>query len=119
MALKSSKVEAPAKVYQCAHDLCNGNAIYRIKLPTGWGNVCRKHYDFHAQQEANKFCADSGLDAFEKKRSYCLQKMLMFGKVDPLTHWTKVINTPGLPMQTYETAKQALEFLKYRGREAA
>jgi hypothetical protein len=120
MAFKKSQQEPATRSHiQCAHDLCAHSAILRLKLPTGWANLCRHHYDFHAQREADKFCAENGLITLEQKRAFCLQKMLMFGKVDPVTHWEKVLATEGLSLYSYECAREALEFLKHRGREAA
>lgn len=79
MALKSSKHEAPLRTVACAHDLCPHSAIVRLKLEHGWACVCRHHYDFHAQRQANEFCVANGLQTLEQKRAYCLEKARAFG----------------------------------------
>lgn len=78
MALKSSKYE-PLRTVACAHDLCSDPAIARLKLEHGWACVCRHHYDFHAQRQANEFCAANGLQTFAEKRAFCLEKARAFG----------------------------------------
>jgi hypothetical protein len=79
MALKSSKQEAPLRTLPCAHDLCPNPAMVRLKLEHGWVCLCRHHYDFHAQRQANEFCAKNGLLTLEQKRGYCLEKARAFG----------------------------------------
>jgi hypothetical protein len=79
MALKILRSEVPRKVVSCAHDLCEHPAICRVKLEAGWADLCRHHYDFHAQRQANEFCAANGLITLEQKRAYCLEKARVFG----------------------------------------
>jgi len=78
MALKSAKPEVSPPV-PCAHDLCPHNAILRLKLEHGWANLCRKHYEFHAQRAAKEFCAKNGLESVEQMRTYCMEKARLFG----------------------------------------
>lgn len=59
----------------CAHTNCPHAAIVRLQLKTGWASLCRGHYEFHVQQEANEFCARSGLVTREQKYAFCKAKM--------------------------------------------
>ena len=62
----------------CAHDGCGDPAILSKKLPTGIANLCRKHYEFHTQQEANEFCKANGLGTREQKRDWIKSHMPNF-----------------------------------------
>lgn len=81
MALRSKQpASEPRPSVPCAHDLCPQPALVRVKLEQGWANLCRKHYEYHAQRQANEFCIANGLETLEQKRAYCMEKSKMFGQ---------------------------------------
>lgn len=59
----------------CAHTNCPHPAIVNLKLLTGWTMLCRGHYEFQAQREANEFCGRNGLLTREQKHAFCKAKM--------------------------------------------
>lgn len=95
----------------CAHDICQYPAIVRHQLKTGMANLCRNHYDMHTLQEAKDYCREQGLDTPEKLRQFCRDgfKRLASGQRNsPMDHWRNVLKTPGLPMATYDAAREVL-----------
>jgi len=62
----------------CAHDGCPDPAVLNKKLQTGIANLCRKHYEFHTQQEANEFCRARGLVTREQKFAWIKAHMPNF-----------------------------------------
>lgn len=61
----------PAK---CCYDVCNFDAICRIKTATGWANVCEKHYLAHFQKPADDYAESMGLVTLAKKRQFVREK---------------------------------------------
>lgn len=55
----------------CAYSMCDNTPVARVKLPTGWGMVCRQHYDLIALNSGMKACADAGLKTVEEKIEFC------------------------------------------------
>ena len=66
--------QLPAYRVHCAHADCAAPAICRIKVPTGWANLCDAHYDQHFLNQGNATCDRLGLDTPAKKRQYVLEK---------------------------------------------
>ena len=62
----------------CAYAGCDTTPIVRQKLSTGWANLCRKHYDAQAQERADAYCLENGLDTTEKKIAFCKEKLGVF-----------------------------------------
>ena len=57
----------------CAHENCPCDAILRLKLSTGWANLCREHYERHVRAEAKAWCVLMRLTDREAQRDYVLQ----------------------------------------------
>jgi len=63
---------------QCAHDGCAIDATIRMRLPTGWGSVCRPHAERHWQEEADDFCTHMDLDTRAKQHGFVKEKLAAF-----------------------------------------
>lgn len=59
----------------CVHESCASDAILSQRLPTGWANLCRHHYEFHHQRQADAFCAERGLVTVEQKQAWIKEKL--------------------------------------------
>jgi len=55
-------------------------AIVRMAAPTGWANLCRMHYDFEAERDAELFCDAQNLKTVFEKRAWVREKMGVFWK---------------------------------------
>jgi hypothetical protein len=55
----------------CAFIGCKTPAVVRLKKPTGWANMCEFHYSKDNVAEAERFCAERGLDTTAKKIAFC------------------------------------------------
>lgn len=98
----------PRPIVPCAHTDCAEPATIRVKLSTGWANLCKKHDLFHNQLEANEFCERNGLFTREQKIAWILKK-LRSPRPTPYEHWMSTMKTPGLIPQAYEMARNYLE----------
>ena len=71
---KSNPFVNVARAVVCAHEDCRTPAILRIKVPTGWANLCDAHYDQHFLNQGKATCERLGLDTVAKQRAYFLEK---------------------------------------------
>jgi hypothetical protein len=65
---------------QCAHGGCPTDATIRLKLRTGWADLCRHHYEFHIQQEADEFNRAHEFTTREEQREFFKEKLAGFGR---------------------------------------
>lgn len=75
-------VAAPEYV-PCAHDGCRESALCRIKMPTGWANLCMPHYEQHFARIGDAAMTAHGIDKHQdetasewKKRVFAHWKAL-------------------------------------------
>jgi len=73
-------IRDPAPSVPCAHDICTTPAITRQHLPSGWANLCRKHYEQHHQAHANDFCSEHRLTTAEDKQAWIAARIGKVGK---------------------------------------
>lgn len=73
--MRSATERELAPAVRCAHDICDSPAIVRIKLDTGLANLCRTHYDSHAQRAADAFCRSQQLETTEQKQTWLKDKL--------------------------------------------
>lgn len=59
----------------CAHEGCSEPAMVSNKLKTGWATLCKNHYMFHTQREANDFCKANDLLTRERQVDFIRAKM--------------------------------------------
>ena len=77
--------DEPELLIECAHEACQNRAKVKIRVPTGWANLCMAHYDSHFLMKANATCQELGLHTTEQKREW------VRGAVDRLVRkWTPV-----------------------------
>lgn len=53
--------EKPREKYPCAHDGCALPAACKIKVITGWANLCLPHYQRHFEIQADRGLEAKGL----------------------------------------------------------
>lgn len=66
---KKSQQSVTAPSVPCAHQECGIAAMCKIKTPTGWANLCWRHYDAHYAAQARANCAARGLHTTEQLRA--------------------------------------------------
>lgn len=71
-----NSVLPPRPSVSCAYELCMRGAIVRL----GPSNLCKAHYAFKFEAEAEEFCDRMGLRTITEKRAWCAEKMRGFGK---------------------------------------
>lgn len=79
---RNTSVTAPEYV-PCAHEGCRESARCRIKVPTGWANLCLPHYEQHFARIGDAAMTEYGLDKLQdetraewKKRVFAHWKAL-------------------------------------------
>lgn len=58
---KKETDEKPRETFPCAHDGCALPAACKIKVVTGWANLCLPHYQMHFEKQADRGLAAKGL----------------------------------------------------------
>lgn len=62
LATPQRSTEKPPEHVPCAHETCSIPAKCRIRLPTGWANLCLPHYQRHFEILADRNLKALGLD---------------------------------------------------------
>lgn len=71
---KHERIEEHRELVPCGHTGCMNPSI-TVKKLKGWTPLCRAHYEFHIQQEANEFCRANDLTTREKQLAYIREKL--------------------------------------------
>lgn len=57
--------EETNRFIQCAHETCGTSALHKIKVSTGYANVCQFHYDEHSKNYAEGALERHGMERKE------------------------------------------------------
>jgi hypothetical protein len=59
----------------CAHTQCPYPGDVDLKLKTGWAHLCKSHYEFHIQQQADDFCKANDLTTRAAQLAFIREKL--------------------------------------------
>lgn len=90
---RAGRVEKEPVWVSCAHMACSYRADVSLKTPTGWANLCRRHYDEKMGAEARAYTASLGLKSREDCIAYVRSHKDKIGKPDP-TAWLRKVTQP-------------------------
>ena len=62
--------EEPELLAECAYTACQTRAKVKIKVTTGWANLCIHHYEEHYRLKALETCKTLGLHTTEQRRAW-------------------------------------------------
>ena len=64
----------PRPPMACGHTGCPHPAVTVLKIQ-GWTYLCKAHYEFHVQREADEFCRANNLITKQDKIAYIHEKL--------------------------------------------
>lgn len=105
-----SKAFVPGPRVSCAYDLCLNPAMARVNS----ANLCRVHYDFQAERDAELFCDAQGLITVEDKREWCRKHMKTFGRTG-FHEWAARLTQKDVDLLARLGLARTLEKLRDRG----
>ena len=94
----------------CAWHACSYPAVCRLKLPTGWANLCSSHYDSHWRDVARDYCEDHGLLHGDDHEDFSrrLRAFMARPRPTPKEHWAKVADG-NFPEYSKQIARELLK----------
>lgn len=111
MAGRNRAALLPVPRIACAYDLCLHPAIVRMNS----ANLCRMHYDFQAERDAELFCDAQGLKTVVERRAWCAERIHSFGRKS-FTDWAASLSQDTVDLMRRVGLHGALDKLRRLGR---
>jgi len=115
MAGRREQPRPQAAPIACDFESCGEAAIARVPGVAGMANVCKQHYSFLAQREAELFCDAQGLSSAADKLAFCRVKMKEFGRGGDFDSWVKTVSQRTVAVLVQSGNVRLLERLRRAG----